>query len=180
MAEPSRAPGVRGRLAAILDRLVDLSALFGALALVLAAAVILVDIVGRFFGAPLAGAQDLTQMLMVIIVFGGMALCDRQGGHIRMDVFEEKLPPRLNRWLDVAAALLGAAIFAGIGWTMLESARISVMLNLATNIIHLPKAYFQWALAGCALLTAATMLARALRGVVTGSGTAPGHADEAL
>lgn len=145
------------------DRLIDLSTAIGGAALVLVALTILVDVTGRYFGAPLTGAQDISQMLMVLIVFGGMALCDRKGGHVSMDVFEPSFSRRLNARLDVFSALLGAVIFAGIAWTVYESSKLSLMLNLATNIIQLPKAWFQWALSAFAALTALSMLLKAIR-----------------
>jgi hypothetical protein len=61
------------------DGLISLSALVGTLGLLVEVVVILTDVVGRYFGKPLSGAQDITQMAMVIVVFGGMALCDKIG-----------------------------------------------------------------------------------------------------
>ncbi|UUP16699.1 TRAP transporter small permease [Nitratireductor thuwali] len=151
------------------DRLIGLSAIIGAIGLLVEVVVILADVVGRYFGVPLAGAQDISQMTMVIVVFGGMALCDRLGGHISVDVFEPAFPHWLNRWTDIVAALLGAVIFAGIAWTVFESARLSQMLNLSTNIIGLPKYWFQWTLSAFALVTAFGMLLRAVEMVLRGA-----------
>ncbi|WP_136068580.1 TRAP transporter small permease [Modicisalibacter radicis] len=150
-----------------LDRFVNLSSVIGTLALIFAVLVTLVDVTGRLFGAPLPGGQDLSQMTMVIIVFGGMALCDRQGGNIAVDIFEDKFPRRMNHWLDVAGWALGCAIFAAIGYTMLDAAEISKMLNLSTNIIAIPKAPFQYILSFFAFLTALSMLARIVTTVST-------------
>ncbi|MDQ0314044.1 TRAP transporter small permease [Amorphus orientalis] len=162
------------------DGLIDLSTAIGAAALILVALNILIDVVGRYFGAPLAGAQDISQMLMVLIVFGGMAVCDRNGGHVSMDVFEHWFPDRMNAWLDVLSALVGAAIFAGIAWTVYESSKISLMLNLATNIISLPKAWFQWALSAFAALTSLSMLLKAIRLALAPAGRAGEHTEEIL
>lgn len=153
----------------VADGLADLSATIAATAILLQVAVILIDVVGRTFGAPFRGAQDLSQMGMVLIVFGGMALCDRLGGHIAVDVFERSFPAWLNRAGDVLSALLGALIFLGIAWTIRDSAAISRMLNLSTNIINLPKAWFQYAVCAFSLVTAAGMI---LRGVAAMAGEA--------
>ena len=40
---------------------------------------ILYDVIGRALGSPLYGSQDLVTMTMIILVFGGMAICDRRG-----------------------------------------------------------------------------------------------------
>ena len=68
------------------DRLIGLSANLGALGLIVEVGVILVDVIGRSFGVPLYGSQDLISMSMVVLVFGAMALCDRQRGHIAVDL----------------------------------------------------------------------------------------------
>ena len=142
--------------------LTSLAALLGTLGLLTEVVIILVDVVGRYFGAPLRGAQDITTMTMVIVVFGGMSLCDRLGGHIAVDLFEPAMPAWLRRAGDIATALLGAVIFFGIAWTVMESAALSRMLNLSTNIIQLPKAWFQTVLAVFSVITGLGMTLRAL------------------
>lgn len=150
------------------DRLISLSALLGSIGLIVEVVVILIDVTGRYFGAPLTGAQDISQMTMVIVVFGGMALCDKLGGHISVDIFEHVLPTRVL-WLgDVIAPLLGGLIFCGIAWTVWESAALSRMLNLATNIIYLPKAWFQYVVVVLSLITALGMFMRGFGIAVAG------------
>ena len=144
------------------DGLINLSAVIGSLGLFLEVGIILIDVIGRAFGSPLYGSQDLITMTMVILVFGAMALCDRGGGHITVDLFERYYPPAMNRALDIISALAGAVIFAGIAYAVHDSARISVMLNLSTNLLRLPKAWFQYGLCLFSLLTAAGMLLRAV------------------
>ncbi len=162
MNEPMR------RLRVVADRMISLSAVIGSLGLLFAVAVILIDVVGRALGKPLLGSQDLTTMAMVILVFGGMAACDRRGGHIAVDLLERRFPARMNRLIDIVAALLGAVIFAGIAYAVYESSKLSVMLNLSTNILNLPKVWFQSALVAFSLVTALGMLLRALELATTG------------
>lgn len=151
----------------IAEGLTSLSAFVGTIGLLGLVGVIVVDVVGRYFGSPLTGAQDITQMGLVLIVFGGMALCDRVGGHIAVDLFERSFPHWVVRAGDIATALLGAVIFAAIAWYVWESSKLSVMLNLKTNIIYLPKAWFQYAVTGACVLTAFGMLVR-FAALVTG------------
>jgi TRAP-type C4-dicarboxylate transport system permease small subunit len=150
------------------DRLIGLSATIGAMGLIVQVTVILIDVVGRAFGRPLYGSQDLITMSMVILVFGGMALCDRQGGHIAVDIFEPRFSPRLQPLHRHRVALTGAVIFVFIAWAVWDSAKISQMLNLSTNLLRLPKAWFQWALCGFSLLAAAGLLLRAAELAVSG------------
>lgn len=149
-------------LRTVADGLIRLSAAIGTLALLIQVGVILVDVIGRAFGHPLFGSQDMITMVMVILVFGGMALCDRNGGHIAVDLFQKAYPAAMNRAIDIFSALLGAAIFMFVAWAVWESAKLSQMLNLSTNLLRLPKAWFQWALCGFAVLTALGMVLRAV------------------
>lgn len=144
------------------DGLTRLSALIGTIGLLTEVVVILVDVVGRYFGAPLKGAQDISEMAMVILVFGAMAMCDKVGGHISVDLFENSMPRWMIRAGDIASALIGAAIFLGLAWTTWDSAGLSKMLNLATNIIKLPKVWFQYFIIAAALITALGMILRAI------------------
>lgn len=142
--------------------MIDLSAAIGAIGLVVEAVVILIDVIGRAFGKPLYGSQDLITMTMVLLVFGAMALCDRNGGHIAVDLFERHYPRPMNLAIDIISALVGASIFVALAWAVYESAKLSVMLNLSTNLLQLPKAWFQWALCIFALVTALGMILRAV------------------
>lgn len=149
------------RLWQLADRLISLSAFFGTVALCVEVVVIIIDVIGRYFGAPLTGARDISQMAMAVVVFGGMALCDRVGGHISVDVFESSLPSFVIKLGDIVAPLIGAVIFMLLAWTLWESAALSRMLKLATNIIYLPKAWFQYAAVVMCIVTAIAMLLRA-------------------
>ncbi|GGD20390.1 TRAP transporter small permease [Sinisalibacter lacisalsi] len=151
------------------DGLISLSALVGTLGLLAEVVVILTDVVGRYFGVPLTGAQDLSQMAMVIVVFGGMALCDKVGGHISVDLFESSMPTWANRLGDILSTLLGALIFLGIAWTTYAS--IAQMrgygIILKTNIIALPFDWFKGAIIVMSLITALGMILRAIGLVFT-------------
>ena len=136
------------------DGLINLSASIGALALLFLMGVIVVDVIGRAFGSPLYGGHDIVTMFMVVVVFGAMALCDRNGGHIAVDLFERKFSRRFNRIIDIAVAVLGVVIFVALAWATYDSAKLSVMLNLSTNLLNLPKSWFQHVLSIFCLVTA--------------------------
>ncbi|SLN12728.1 Tripartite ATP-independent periplasmic transporters, DctQ component [Roseivivax jejudonensis] len=157
-----------GSLRTAADGLIGLSAFLGALGALVEVVVIVADVVGRALGAPLFGSQDLITMTLVIVVFGGMAVCDRVGGHISVDVLERRFPDGLNRAINIGSALLGAVIFAFIAGAVAQSAGLSRMLNLSTNLLGLPKAWFQYALCALAVITALGMLLRAAELAISG------------
>jgi TRAP-type C4-dicarboxylate transport system permease small subunit len=155
-------------LRTLVDRLISLSTFTGAVALTVVMGVILADVIGRAFGHPLFGSHDIVTMTMSLIVFGGMALCDYRGGHISVDLLERHFPGALNRIVDIFSAVAGSVIFAGIAWYVYDYSKISVMLNRQTNLLDLPVAWFQWAIAALALVTSLAMLLRAVELVLLG------------
>ncbi len=146
------------------DGLIRLSALVGTIGLLAEVVVILIDVIGRFFGHPLSGAQDISTMGMVVVVFGGMAICDKVGGHISVDIFEPIMPNWMIRLGDIMSALIGAAIFLGLAWTTWAS--IAQMrgfgIILKTNIINLPFDWFKGAIVVMSAITALGMILRAI------------------
>lgn len=145
------------------DRLISLSAIVGTLGLLLVVSVIIIDVIGRNFGTPLYGSQDIIIMIMVLIVFGGMAICDSKDGHIVVDIFEPYFAPAVNRLIDIVSALLGSTIFVVIAYSVFKSAQLSQLLNLSTNLLRLPTAWFQYALCILSLIAALAMFLRAMK-----------------
>lgn len=164
---------VLDRLQRLADGLVALSAFVGTAGLIFVMGVIVVDVIGRNAGMPLYGAQDMVTMTMVLIVFGGMALCERTNGHIAVDIFQPYFSDRLNRIIDVAAALLGAAIFFMIAIAVWRSAALSQLLNLSTNLLRLPIAWFQHGLVALSTVTACALSLRAVSTILRGAPPAP-------
>jgi TRAP-type C4-dicarboxylate transport system permease small subunit len=155
---------VLGTLQKGADGLTSLSALVGTIGLLGEVVVILIDVIGRYFGSPLSGAQDIATMLMVLVVFGGMSLCSKIGGHISVDLLENSMPRWLIRAGDVASGILGAVIFIGIAWTTWAS--IAQMrgygIILSTNIIGLPFDWFKGAIVVMSSITALGMILRVI------------------
>lgn len=77
----------------------------------------IVDVVGRyFFNAPLASAYELVQFSMVLIVFGGLALCGYVGGHVSINLLGALLNRPFGRWIKAIVHACGAVLFALIAW----------------------------------------------------------------
>ncbi|MCI5076160.1 TRAP transporter small permease [Oricola sp.] len=148
------------------DRLISLSAFVGTVGLMVGVVDILIDVVGREFHMPLKGAQDISQMAMVTMVFGGMAIADRMNSHIAVDIFEGVFSERLNRITQIIAPLIGALVFVMLAKAMWDAAALSRMLNLATNIIYLPKAWFQYMAVVMSVITALAMILRAVDNIL--------------
>lgn len=89
--------------------------LFGASSIMVLIFLVTADVIGRYaFNNPLPGQMEITEMLMIMAIFSGMAYTQRVGGHVRMDVFCTKvLKGRLyhvNEFFTIVLSLLSYAV----------------------------------------------------------------------
>jgi TRAP-type C4-dicarboxylate transport system permease small subunit len=104
-----------------------------------------VDVVARYvFNRPLRGAFEVTELLLVVLIFGGLPLVSHAGEHVTMD-FIDKL---LGRWRDLwqrAVQVLCAAIMFLLTWLVwIKGNRISAYGD-ATDVLRIaygPFVYF--------------------------------------
>jgi TRAP-type C4-dicarboxylate transport system permease small subunit len=120
-----------------------------------------VDVVARYvFNRPLRGAFEVTELLLVVLIFAGLPLVSHADEHVTMDFIDRVLGRRARAWRRAVHALC-AAIFFLLAWLVwLKADRIweyrdatdvlrivygpfvyfmSLMIGL-TGVIHLYKA----------------------------------------
>lgn len=68
------------------------------------------------FNSPVAGAFELTEGALPIIIFFSLALTQYHGGHIRVTLITDRLGPMMARAAMVLAMLAGAVLFAWAAW----------------------------------------------------------------
>ena len=87
------------------------------------AAVLLWSTISRLlFGAPVNWALEMSQFILSAYYLLGGAWSLQQGGHVRMDLFYSRLPPKRRAGIDAFTALfvifyLGVLIWGGISST---------------------------------------------------------------
>ncbi len=132
-----------------------------ALLLIALTAVTAVDVAGRYwFDAPLAGAFEITQMLLCSLIFAALPLTTRAGGHIEVDLLHAHFPRPLRVLSGLLACLLSAAVLAVIAWRLVEQALRLAEDGAVTNALSLPLAPVAWFAAALAALSAAMALLR--------------------
>ena len=76
----------------------------------------LVDVTGRkFFSHSVPGGLELTEILMVIVIFGALPLVSWRGEHVVFDSFDHLIPLWLKDLQNRLVELLSALTFAGLG-----------------------------------------------------------------
>ncbi|WP_232830398.1 TRAP transporter small permease [Oceanicella sp. SM1341] len=125
-------------------------------------AVTCVDVVGRYwFNTPLAGAFELTELLLGALVFAALPLCTRDGGHVEVDLLGMMLGPRGAGLLTAFGNLFAALVLAVFAWRLgVEALRLGAD-GAVTNALRLPMAPVAWFAAFGCLLSAAAAVARA-------------------
>lgn len=120
-----------------------------------------VDVVLRYgFSSPLGGAFDLTEVLLVLLVFSGLPIVSLRGMHIATDLIDRFLPPRAARVLDAAIQVLWIVCLGGVcRMVWVKAARLAED-RAVTAVMELPLGALAYAIAALLLVTA---LAHAVR-----------------
>lgn len=152
------------RLFPWLDRLLLAVAMAGMAVLAIAMALVLADIALRnTINRAVLGTVDITQLCVMVCAFWAIPFAFLRAGHVRVEVGEGLMGPRLRHGLDAGAAVLGA-VFVGLvgayGW---DAAALAVSYGDVSQTIGIPMIWYYAALlSGCGLSVLAT-LAVALR-----------------
>jgi len=115
----------------------------------------LVDVGGRkAISTSVPGSLELTEMLMVLVVFAGLPLVSLRGEHVVFD----SLDPLLAAWLRRAQAalvnLLCAVALAGVAWLMWQKAGQMVSYGDTTAQLKIPQGPFVYLMSALCALTA--------------------------
>jgi TRAP-type C4-dicarboxylate transport system permease small subunit len=99
--------------------LVTLCGLLAAVALFAIMGLTFVDVIGRkFLGGSVPGSLELTELLMVVVIFTSLPLVALAGEHVVFDSADRWIPPWLLRLQSALMELFCAAALAGLAWLM--------------------------------------------------------------
>jgi len=76
-----------------------------------------VDVVARYaFNRPLRGAFEVTELMLLVLIFAGLPLVSFSDEHATMDFIDRILGPRSRRWLEAFVQLINAAFMFLLTW----------------------------------------------------------------
>lgn len=111
----------------------------GSIALALLMFVTVADVIGRyFFNRPLPGTFELTEMLMVFIVFLALGLAQHHNEHISLDLAYNYFPSRLKKGTDLIVDLVNLVVVAAITWQLYDYSVRMLDGNYTTAVLQLP------------------------------------------
>ncbi len=148
-----------------MKRLLDgLCGLLAAVALFAIMALTLVDVTGRkLFSHSITGSLELTEILMVVVIFAALPLVSLHGEHVVFDSLDHLMPPWVRRLQQAVVDLGCAAALGGLAWLMWDKAVQMTSYGDTTAQLQLPMGPFVQLMAVLCGLTAVVHLLLMLR-----------------
>ncbi len=118
------------------------------------------DVMGRkLLSHSITGSLELTELLMVAVIFGALPAVSRHDGHVQFDSLDAHLPPKVRAAQKVLVALIAAGLLFGLGCLMWKTGGQFAVTGETTAQLHILKAPFIYAMAILCWITAFMHLA---------------------
>ena len=101
---------------------------------------------------PITGSLELTEFMMVAVVFLGLAYAQQQRAHVRVDLIVTRLPRRPQAALDSITLILSILLYAFIAWKGYERAVELLHKGLVSDLLRIPHFPFRILVAISAVL----------------------------
>jgi len=123
------------------------------------AAVVITHVTMRYvFKAPFGFGQELAILLMFIVVFAAVPELFVRGQHLRIEVVANRLPPKVNRWVELFVTALGSLFMLFFSWYLARLVLEMYSRQLHYHMMPLVPRWPQYALAALAIVLASLVL----------------------
>ncbi len=154
----------RGKISTTVDSAVRLLAYLGGLAILWLMGLTVVAVVMRYvFNAPILGAQDISELSLVLVVFFALAYCGWTGGHIAVDLIGLVLKPGVLRWTDTLVRVISGLLFVTLTWQTVRQGLDAFEFEEASNLVEIPHSPFFLVIASCSAVYALVLFVQAIR-----------------
>ena len=121
-----------------------------------------VDVVARYlFNFPLRGGFEITELMLLVLIFAGLPLVSHADEHVTMDFIDRMLPPRALLLVVRAAHALCAAVMFFLTWQVWIKARTISGYGDTTDVLKIVVGPFVYFMAAMILLTGLVHLYKA-------------------
>ncbi len=126
-----------------------------AAALIAVMVIVCANVIGRgFFERPVKGTVEVVALLGGIIIAWAISYTQMIKGHIRIDLFMERLPQKSQHIIDTIMYLLSIGLFSIISWQTILFARSLNETGELSEVLKWPISPFAYVVAiGCIALT---------------------------
>ncbi len=108
------------------------------------------DVVARYlFNFPLRGAFEITELMLLVLIFAGLPLVSHADEHVTMDFIDHMLPEPLLRALERVVHALCAAVLFFLAWLIWLKAGKIAAYGDTTDVLRIlvaPFVYFMTAM----------------------------------
>jgi TRAP-type transport system small permease protein len=123
---------------ACLDRLAYAAAVLAGVVLAVVMLLTVADVALRFLAQPIYGSQEMTELAMAAIIMLALPYCSATNGHIRVDLFDDRLG-RSGRWMtDCFAMVVSLVVLAFLVWNTAFKVADTYSYDDVTNLLALP------------------------------------------
>ena len=141
------------------NKIVDVSMVLGIISIAFMMMFIVVNIIMRkMFSANILGNVEITQQVLVLIIWFGMCVCAKEGEMMTVDIL--KFPKTYMRVIEVITFVI--CLFSGIA--AIKSGIGTMAVNSGTTQLHIPKCIFQYITGLGFLLTSMAIVANFMKG----------------
>lgn len=122
-----------------------------------------VDVVARYvFNRPLRGGFEITELLLLVLIFAGLPLVTHAGEHVTMDLIDRLLGARARALVARLVELASAGLMFLLTWLMwLKAGRIAGYGD-TTDVLRISVGPFVYFMTAMILLSGLLHLYRAL------------------
>lgn len=107
--------------------------------LVIMMALTLVDVIGRYvFSAPIFGASEMISMLLVVVIFAGLGICNARDEHIVVELFDDRFRQLSPKFYHAIIQMLSIITMLLIAWVLFEQALESYHYDSRTEVLNFP------------------------------------------
>lgn len=125
----------------------------------------LVDVIGRkFFNHSIPGGLEMTEILLVCVIFAGLPMVSWRGEHVVFDTLDNLIPERARIVQARLVHVLNAVVFGWLAWLMTLKAQRFASYGDTTAYLLLPLAPVAWGMAALLLTTGIVHVVLALLG----------------
>ena len=142
----------------LLGRLSRLLNYIGMGAVVIIMLLTVADVLMRsLFNKPITGTEELTEYLMVAVVYLGLALCARKNQNASVDLLMERFTPSVQSVFESVTGFLNLIIFGLITWQGVNECRYLWETKKVSDMLEIPSYPFYFLMAFGSLVLCAVI-----------------------
>ncbi len=99
----------------------------------------LLDVFGRYlFNSPIMGAYEITELMLVILIFAGIPLASANDEHIAVDLIDGVMPPFIVKVRDILISLTMSVVMGALSISVWHKGLEAIKYGDQSAMLHVP------------------------------------------